>query len=76
MVNNSADVSEPCFKISAKGYLTALGYDVLEGRISPLQMWEMLSGYVEREATANCGEGLPCLVMVDGGHCITAAKKS
>ena len=67
--------NEEGFKINAKGYLTALGYMLKDGEIQPLDLWPKMLEFVSREAKENCGEGLPCLVMVDGGNCITAEKK-
>lgn len=63
------DKKDEAFRLTPKGFLSMkLGVD-----ISPL--WDELANFVKEEAARNgMTDGVPCLVMVDGGHCITAGK--
>lgn len=62
-------MSEEKYKISAKGFLA-----VRTGLMSEMDdIWAELTEFVKNEAENNgMTEGVPCLVMVDGGVCITA----
>lgn len=63
------------FRITAKGWLTirtGLSFDEME------KLWADLTKFVADQARQNGmpDGGLPCLVMKDGGICITAERQA
>lgn len=64
---------EEAYGLTIKGWLAV--QTGMFGAFSPI--WDALAKRVLEQAEKNGMPpgGLPCLILVDGGHCITAEKK-
>lgn len=63
---------DPAYRLSAKGFLLM---EIQKGH-GIETIWDNLTEFVRKQALENGmkPDGIPCLVLVDGGHCITAEK--
>ena len=61
--------NEKSYKLTVKGFLS-----VRTGMLGDFDaVWDELTEFVMAQAKENgMTDGVPCLVLVDGGHCITA----
>jgi hypothetical protein len=65
-------------RLTPKGWLTVELMDKKHGKdVNVDKLWADLTKFVARQAKDNGmpDGGLPCLVLVEGGHCITAGNK-
>lgn len=60
------------FRITPKGWL-----GVKTGLLNVDPLWNELIEFVSKQADANgMTDGVPCLVLADGGHCVRVHKES
>jgi hypothetical protein len=63
------------YRLSPKGLMRVKMMKAINGEeANPDSLWDELVEMVTQRAKENGMVGIPCLVLVDGGHCITVEE--